>query len=1280
MRLGPAVGLALCMCLAGPARAGIEVPPIPGLPSTPSAPHLWFDGGDAAAITGLLARIAHPRTSGYFNAFKGYVDARLGSIGAADDDTRSRIVKAAGLLFVLGQTPPANGAGFTSYRDVAVSAFLGVGERQAVDSVGELLAPPANAINILQDSSRLQSLAEGFDFLRGSGLASGQIEGMRNILAGWAEALENDWNLAGAFGVTGHRDNWGVKGGSALATVALALPEHAQAAGWLTTGMRFLNESLDVVASPTGWFGESVWYLNYSLANLLPAAWHARHAAGIDWFAALRPFVTASFVWRQPDGRAPPFEEGIANTFPWNAMAAAYPDLAASMLWAWEHSPKQTENFENQQFHDVTRFLVADLETVAAPPAGPVARFLPDDAHLVALRSGWESDALQVTSIAARDYSTSELNASRHNVRNPLDLVLHGGGALVMPTASGGPQVTSSANRSIYLSVTAKNIPLVAGEAPFVVAASNVGFGDRVDSEDEGERQNHFADLARTVLANVYPDAREVSRAIAMIDRAYVVVLDRFAASANRTFQLSWRGRGARTVRSNSAALQSHSWAGAGNTSPRLDLDVVGSGSLGSTANAGKYAPGWNQEEDIDGVLVGTNANAAAFVTVLQVGDGDARVVTPVGSAAVAAARITLGDVADSVLLGLGGEVVADGVATDAVAARVRRVAGKVSGIALVQGTRLAVEGVTIEASAPVTLALTPGEGGIVVELSADRVGPVDLVLGGLPGIEPDAGYQARLEGAPVALEHEGTRIALSALGPGTLVIEPAYCRRGTGGDADGDRVCGDADNCPSSANGDQLDSDGDGVGDACECLDVSCDDRSECTSDACEPETGDCVYVPVDGGACDDGSACTSGDVCLGGACGGTEVTCTAAGPCLAASCDSLRGCLTTATPGVSCDDGDRCTTDDRCDAAAACRGAALSCDDGQPCTSDRCDAQLGCRHEALTGAVCDDGNACTGDDRCAGGSCVGAELVCDDGNACTDNRCDRASGCVFLARAGACDDADRCTSDDSCEDGLCVGIEIACDDGNACTRDGCVAALGCAHEADHEGGACDDGNACTASDVCTAGRCIGVGLQCDDGNPCTLDGCDGLGCASVATADGVACDDGDACSDGDRCEAGVCAGAPVVCDDTDGCTVDRCEAGTCVHEAVVCPAGRVCDGGECREEGGPEVVEAGPEIVEDVAEVEDASGHEDANGHEDVDEDVSVHEPDGHAGGDGALGADSDPLAFPDTGSQQVGASSDGCGVGGSAWSLWIGWGLLGWHRRRTGRPGGRRLRARG
>ncbi|MBR9758172.1 MAG: T9SS type A sorting domain-containing protein, partial [Algicola sp.] len=42
--------------------------------------------------------------------------------------------------------------------------------------------------------------------------------------------------------------------------------------------------------------------------------------------------------------------------------------------------------------------------------------------------------------------------------------------------------------------------------------------------------------------------------------------------------------------------------------------------------------------------------------------------------------------------------------------------------------------------------------------------------------------------------------------------------------DSDGDGVCGDVDNCPDTSNADQADADSDGMGDACDDVDLECD------------------------------------------------------------------------------------------------------------------------------------------------------------------------------------------------------------------------------------------------------------------------------------------------------------------------------------------------------------------------------------------------------------------------------------------------------------------------
>jgi len=60
--------------------------------------------------------------------------------------------------------------------------------------------------------------------------------------------------------------------------------------------------------------------------------------------------------------------------------------------------------------------------------------------------------------------------------------------------------------------------------------------------------------------------------------------------------------------------------------------------------------------------------------------------------------------------------------------------------------------------------------------------------------------------------------------------------------DTDADGITDDRDNCATVANPDQLDSDGDGMGDACECWGVVCGASDSCpTATACNPQNGAC-------------------------------------------------------------------------------------------------------------------------------------------------------------------------------------------------------------------------------------------------------------------------------------------------------------------------------------------------------------------------------------------------------------------------------------------------------
>ncbi|MBZ5639646.1 MAG: hypothetical protein LAO51_12950, partial [Acidobacteriia bacterium] len=142
-----------------------------------------------------------------------------------------------------------------------------------------------------------------------------------------------------------------------------------------------------------------------------------------------------------------------------------------------------------------------------------------------------------------------------------------------------------------------------------------------------------------------------------------------------------------------------------------------------------------------------------------------------------------------------------------------------------------------------------------------------------------------------------------------------------SGSDTDGDGIDDGCDNCPTVSNPSQQDSVGNGVGDACRCLTVTCTAPDTChLPGTCEPTTGLCSTPTLapDDTACNDGNACTQTDTCQTGVCvGSNPVVCTALDQCHEAGvCDTGTGtCSNPAKPNDSaCNDGNACTQTDTC------------------------------------------------------------------------------------------------------------------------------------------------------------------------------------------------------------------------------------------------------------------------------------------------------------------------------------------------------------------------------
>jgi hypothetical protein len=204
----------------------------------------------------------------------------------------------------------------------------------------------------------------------------------------------------------------------------------------------------------------------------------------------------------------------------------------------------------------------------------------------------------------------------------------------------------------------------------------------------------------------------------------------------------------------------------------------------------------------------------------------------------------------------------------------------------------------------------------------------------------------------------------------------------------------------------------------------ADCNDNNPCTTDSCDPATGQCVNAVQGGASCDDGNPCTTRDDCNeDGICTpGPKMDCTEAGveanDCIDHECDADTGECTIEVvrdEGEDCIDGDSCTWNDTCDADGGCAGSPHDCGKifPDPCKTGICneskpddgsDGASACLPKWLKeGTSCPDGDGikCTVSDKCVpvpdgngARECEGSLIECDDGNPCTDAYCDPDAG----------------------------------------------------------------------------------------------------------------------------------------------------------------------------------------------------------------------------------------------------------------------------------------------
>jgi hypothetical protein len=359
------------------------------------------------------------------------------------------------------------------------------------------------------------------------------------------------------------------------------------------------------------------------------------------------------------------------------------------------------------------------------------------------------------------------------------------------------------------------------------------------------------------------------------------------------------------------------------------------------------------------------------------------------------------------------------------------------------------------------------------------------------------------------------------------------------------------------------------------------------CTSDPNDNCGDDCHFACGDG-VVEDGEDCDPGADVPGDCCTADckfETPETACGSNSDTACDNPDTCNAEGvcqtnheTNGTNCgDEGTACVNQDTClegvchDNGFKTPGTSCGSNSDTDCDNpDTCDGSGTCQPNNETdGANCGDaGTQCTNQDTCLAGVCLDKGFK-DSGTPCGSSA------------DTDCDNPDTCNGAGSCQSNHEAPGTACTDDGNSCTDDKCNSDAVCTHPND-DTNTCSDGNACTTNDACSAGECVGgAPLSCDDQNGCTDDSCDPQsGCQHSNNTN--ACDDDLFCNGHEVCGGGTCnPGTPPNCNDGVSCTDDFCNEDTdsCGHtpDNEVCDDQNACTDDVCNPGPGP-----GPKSVE--------------------------------------------------------------------------------------------------
>ena len=338
-----------------------------------------------------------------------------------------------------------------------------------------------------------------------------------------------------------------------LASAALALSSHPDAAKWLQEAMRQSARTARYFFSVDGIYREGSHYYLFSLVNLIPFLYHYKNVAGVDLFSVFRPAFEWPLYIRNGRGWMPNIGDAYIKPTPLHLVAGEYLDVpsplhpAASLgnhfQWSYfasDRGPWGLDSYTGASKDDtlaLLEYLTYNPRIERIPPQGSGTIFM--DGGQTVFRNDWSYRSRNHRYLLFHGVAW----ADNHNHYDSLSFIIHAEDQMMASDSGYTRDGYSDPERlAWYATPRAHNVVTADGRAPF----PEDPYAADITPLSRYRMDTDFFDFEEKEAP--YGLGGTLTRAIAFVGERYFVVADRLDHEVETEYALYLHGgRGAMT-------------------------------------------------------------------------------------------------------------------------------------------------------------------------------------------------------------------------------------------------------------------------------------------------------------------------------------------------------------------------------------------------------------------------------------------------------------------------------------------------------------------------------------------------------------------------------------------------------------------------------------------------------------------------------------------------------------------------------------------------------------